>query len=520
VRYIYNGANQIKCVDADSSGTCNGAEFLYLYDAYGNLTNDGTSTYVYDAENRLISTTAGSVISSYTYNGDGDRISQTVDSTLTTYVLDVATPLTMVLSETSNGSTIHYWQGLDVLTQSDGSQTEYLAYDGLGSVRQVTDSAGLVEMAQTFDPYGNLYSRSGVNSTTYGFTGEAQDTNGLLFLRARYYSAGMGRFLNTDPSRQEMNPFVYAIGNPVNLSDATGTLPCDGLADPELSSCLKSIEDKLWLYKVPSAQNYFPGYEFASNFMNYYLTGNGKTLNLGPEDFSDDLRKQVGEQVLSILQKDTTLALDLQNIFGTQLCAGELPLSIFGVQNLFYADYGFRVGFSPAPYVFSAGGESVAIPSGYYYAIGTGKLSNAGQSTVELTRYLFEPKKGFVTVNTPIELYDLYDWCYGRGARCEARDVQGLPGNEIFVGEFLALEKANRAAQFDWYAHWIVKTRFEVDGTSGTIKITDSKYEGYEKMQVPPINQTTPETRTLWDSPDFDDDWLCTQQSHDIPGCG
>lgn len=66
------------------------------------------------------------------------RISQTVNGTLTTYVLDVATPLTMVLSETSNGVTLHYWQGLDLLAQSDGSQTEYLAYDGLGSVRQVT----------------------------------------------------------------------------------------------------------------------------------------------------------------------------------------------------------------------------------------------------------------------------------------------------------------------------------------------------------------------------------------------
>jgi len=103
IRYVYNGANQIKCVDADNSQACDYGEFLYQYDSYGNLLNDGTSTYSYDAENRLISTTAGGVTSSYTYNGDGDRISQTVDSTLTTYVLDIATPLTMVLSETSNG---------------------------------------------------------------------------------------------------------------------------------------------------------------------------------------------------------------------------------------------------------------------------------------------------------------------------------------------------------------------------------------------------------------------------------
>jgi len=121
-----------------------------------------------------------------------------------------------------NGSTIYYWHGLDLLAQSDGTQTEYLAYDGLGSVRQITDGAGLVEMTQTFDPYGNLYSQSGINSTTYGFTGEAQDDNGLLFLRARYYSAGMGRFINTDPSRLEQNPYQYGLSNPVIHTDPSG----------------------------------------------------------------------------------------------------------------------------------------------------------------------------------------------------------------------------------------------------------------------------------------------------------
>ena len=136
VRYVYNGANQIKCVDADNSQACDGTEFLYVYDAYGNLTNDGASTYVYDAENRLISVTTiapppatTTSITTYAYNGDGDRIKQEVDADTnattferTRYVIDMATPLTMVLSETtvtvdkttqaeSNGSTIHYWQG-------------------------------------------------------------------------------------------------------------------------------------------------------------------------------------------------------------------------------------------------------------------------------------------------------------------------------------------------------------------------------------------------------------------------
>src|SRR5262249_24413808 len=140
-----------------------------------------------------------------------------------------ATPLTMVLNEITGGVTTAYWQGLDTLAQSDGSETDYLARDGLGSVRQVTGDTGIVALAQTFDPYGHLYSRSGVNSTRFGFTGEVQDGNGLPYLRARYYSAGMGRFLNSDPSRQEQNPYQYGLSNPVLNTYPSGLsvpVPC------------------------------------------------------------------------------------------------------------------------------------------------------------------------------------------------------------------------------------------------------------------------------------------------------
>jgi hypothetical protein len=53
----------------------------------------------------------------------------------TTCILDVATPLTMVLAETTGQDSIYYLHGLDLVAQSDGTTTDYLAYDGLGSVR-------------------------------------------------------------------------------------------------------------------------------------------------------------------------------------------------------------------------------------------------------------------------------------------------------------------------------------------------------------------------------------------------
>ncbi len=222
VRYVYNGANQIKCVDADNSSACDGSEFLWVYDAYGNLTNDGTTTYTYDAANRLISVVKGGVTTSYTYNGDGNRISQTVGATTTTYVIDTATPLTMVLSETTGSATTYYWQGLDTLAQSDGTNTKYFEYDGLGSVRQLIDPSASVLLAQTFDPYGNGFSKAGTATTDLGFAGEQTDSNGFVFLRARYYNPSAGRFLNTDPSRREQNPYLYSAGNPINYVDPSG----------------------------------------------------------------------------------------------------------------------------------------------------------------------------------------------------------------------------------------------------------------------------------------------------------
>ncbi len=96
-------------------------------------------------------------------------------------------------------------------------------------MRQALDAAGLPLLTQTFDPYGNPYSYAGPteSATSYGFTGEQTDSNGLVFLRARYYNPAQGRFMQMDPSRLEMNPYLYGLGNPVRYTDPSGqTVDC------------------------------------------------------------------------------------------------------------------------------------------------------------------------------------------------------------------------------------------------------------------------------------------------------
>jgi hypothetical protein len=53
----------------------------------------------------------------------------------------------------------------------------------------------------------------------------------LIFLRSRYYSAAQGRFLNSDPSRGERNPFSYSRANPINYSDPSGLFSQQVLMD-------------------------------------------------------------------------------------------------------------------------------------------------------------------------------------------------------------------------------------------------------------------------------------------------
>jgi YD repeat-containing protein len=94
VNFVYNGANQIACLDGDGNGLCGDPEDIpYTYDRYGNLLHDGGKTYAYDAANRLTSVNEGGIMTTYAYSGDGDRVSQTIDGIPTTYVIDVAAPL-------------------------------------------------------------------------------------------------------------------------------------------------------------------------------------------------------------------------------------------------------------------------------------------------------------------------------------------------------------------------------------------------------------------------------------------
>jgi RHS repeat-associated protein len=114
------------------------------------------------------------------------------------------------------------------IVRADGS-TLTLARDGLGSIRAESNAGGAVTGAFRYAAYGGSDSVSIGTPTLLGFAGEYRDSATLIYLRARWYDTSTGRFLTKDPVPgnptwpASLNPYAYAAGNPILLTDPTGT---------------------------------------------------------------------------------------------------------------------------------------------------------------------------------------------------------------------------------------------------------------------------------------------------------
>jgi RHS repeat-associated protein len=226
--YTYNNDNQL------ITELTNGVTTTYNYDDNGNLVSktDGvnTTTYAWDWRNMLVSVTEAGGVTAYEYDGAGNRISRTVNGVKTKYINDIGMGLTQVLMETDNAGTVQaaYNYGNDLISAQIGEIRGYYHYDGLGSVRLMTDDLCLVTNSYTYDAFGNSVSSASSVANSYGFTGEQQfaEADNLVFLRARYYQPSIGRFMSQDPIgyRGGLNLYTYVMNNPIGFKDPSGLL--------------------------------------------------------------------------------------------------------------------------------------------------------------------------------------------------------------------------------------------------------------------------------------------------------
>lgn len=138
----------------------------------------------------------------FTYDGDGNRIGKSVTSRSktesTSYLWDINYGLPQVLTESDGKGTTLYSYGLGRISMADPRKgLMYYQYDGLGSVRGLTDRNGITKGLYAYDAFGKpLISASPVDND-FQYTGEqVDDETGLIYLRSRYYDPEVGRFIS------------------------------------------------------------------------------------------------------------------------------------------------------------------------------------------------------------------------------------------------------------------------------------------------------------------------------------
>jgi RHS repeat-associated protein len=220
--YTANNLNQYDTVDGQG----------YIYDTNGNLVRDTTFIYGYDSESRLVSATAiavGGTTASYAYDPQGRRKAKTVNGTTTNYL---SAGSREIAEYDGSGTLLRryvYGPGLDepLATIDAAGNISYHFTDALGSVVALANASGQLAEKHAYTAYGLAASTAG---TAFQFTGRRVDPEtGLYYLRARYYSPAIGRFLQTDPigTAGGINLYAYVGNDPVNRMDPFGLATFD-----------------------------------------------------------------------------------------------------------------------------------------------------------------------------------------------------------------------------------------------------------------------------------------------------
>ena len=127
--------------------------------AYGNARNIAGRSYTYDFEDRIRTADGGAV--RIVYDGDGNLAAKTVGGVTTRYLVDELNPTgySQVLEEIVNGEVQkQYTYGHTIISQRqkiDGVwSTSFYSLDAQGSVRQLTNTDGVVTDTYEYDAFG------------------------------------------------------------------------------------------------------------------------------------------------------------------------------------------------------------------------------------------------------------------------------------------------------------------------------------------------------------------------------
>lgn len=274
LRYHYtDGTNRLNSIVPTS-----GSPLLFAYDDRGNTTASGPTgaqaLVSFDLADTVTSVQGG-VHESYTYDAHGHRI-KIVSGASTRYPLYSRDGL-LRMEYGPGQADSYYYLGTQLLAKSgtgaapvdlifassgeppgaplqgdkrvprlptmpglkSGSTITWYLSDHLGSNVATANAAGDVIERSRFTPYGERWGK--IAERGPGYTGHFEDGTGLNYMKARYQSGIVGRFISPDPVLTDanggnFNRYWYANNNPMRFVDPDGRNP----ALPVAIACVES----------------------------------------------------------------------------------------------------------------------------------------------------------------------------------------------------------------------------------------------------------------------------------------
>lgn len=247
-RYIYDAAGQLRTVESDAlpsftpnaesftydernrlltingasiqynergqltQGPLNGEQTSFGYDRFGRFNQAGNDNYGYDMEDRL------------RFSFENNQI--------TYFAISPHHPLNQLLVKSPQGEEpTYYVYGVGLAYEVQGDDLRVYHYDHLGSTVALSGSDGSVVGEIEYSPFGKILSEAGQTDTPFkfhGLYGVLTLQNGLSYMRFRWYSPELRRFLSEDAHLgslaqiESLNRFAFAHGNPVAFIDPNG----------------------------------------------------------------------------------------------------------------------------------------------------------------------------------------------------------------------------------------------------------------------------------------------------------
>jgi RHS repeat-associated protein len=235
VRITPGGTNILQITATDFSGngntkvlndtivTGNVINNASVVDLNGNTVSSSNPavTYGWDAENRLVKINKGNAITEFVYDGLGRRVGEKLNGNFIKRWLWCGTELCEERDGSGGTVTKRFFENGEQIA----GVNYYFTKDHLGSIREMTNSSGVVLARYSYDPYGRRTKLSGALDADFGFTGHYYHaSSGLNLAMYRAYDASIGRWLSRDPAQEnaDINLYRYVGNNPIGYTDPTG----------------------------------------------------------------------------------------------------------------------------------------------------------------------------------------------------------------------------------------------------------------------------------------------------------